>query len=113
MIRNIKIGDTEHPITFSNKVIGIWSHAMGISMVSFSGIGHNLDLFQAAHLLYYGLQEGYNKQKLPFKYTMDDIWEMTETDTDLLERTFRVLAESRNIAIDKDMNVVDEKKIVN
>lgn len=112
MIKYIKINGEDHPIAFSNKAIGTWSHAMRIPIASFASISDELTMLQLVHLLYYALQEGYAKAKKPFSISIDDCWEYTESNEGILGVTLNMLLEARTVKSDNAEPVEPEKKMI-
>lgn len=111
MIKYIHISGVDHPIAFSNKAIGTWSHQMKIPLASFASIGDDLTMLQLVYLLYYTLQEGYAKALKPFLITVDDVWEYTETEPGVLGTTLKMMEEARSVKSDPKETDTTEKKM--
>lgn len=70
-----------------------FSKMTGTTLNELEQLGDNMTLDAAITLMYCGFKDGARKEKMPFRYSVDDVADWIDDDEQLIEKAFDIFAD--------------------
>lgn len=101
MIEIIETNGRKHAVRFGFNALREFSRMTGMTLNELENFGTDMTLDHAITLMFCGFKDGARKQKMNFRYSVDDVADWIDEDQDLIERVFAVFENQFNSDIEK------------
>jgi len=101
MVEIIETNERKHPIRFGFNALREFSKMTGMTLSQLESLGNDMTLDHAITLMYCGFKDGARKEKVNFRYSVDDISDWIDDDESLIEKVFKVFEDQFNSEAEK------------
>ena len=101
MVEIIETNDRKHAVRFGFNALREFSRMTGLTLSELENLGTDMTLDHAITLMFCGFKDGARKQKVNFRYSVDDVADWIDEDQDLIEKVFNIFEAQFNTEIEK------------
>lgn len=96
MVEIIETNERKHSVRFGFNALREFSKMTGMTLSELENLGSDMTLDHAITLMYCGFKDGARKEKVNFRYSVDDIADWIDDDETLIEKVFKVFEDQFN-----------------
>ena len=88
MVEFIEVNGKRYPVRFGFNALREFTAVTGTTLSQLQTLQENITLDNAIKLVWCGFKDGARKEKMPFSITVDDIADLLDEDSSILEQAF-------------------------
>jgi hypothetical protein len=88
MIEYIEVNGNRYPVRFGFNALREFASITGTTLSELQHLQKNITLDHAIKLVYCGFKDGARKDKMPFSMSVEDIADLLDEDSSILEKAF-------------------------